>query len=83
MTLQLHKPDGEGGLEARPATDQEWRSQLRSTRWGASLRKDSLPKLGNPEMDPTPSWISIGFWVGLGALTFILLVIGYGSGFWG
>jgi hypothetical protein len=33
-------------------------------------------------MDPTRSWVSVAFWVGLAVLTFVLLVIGYGSGFW-
>jgi hypothetical protein len=53
MTLQLHRPDGEGGLEPRPVVDQEWRNQLRSTRWGASLRGGRLPRLKNTEMEPT------------------------------
>ena len=35
MSLQLHRPDGKGGLEVRPVTDQNWRNQLRSPRWGA------------------------------------------------
>ena len=82
MTLQLHKPDGEGGLEPRPATDQHWRRQLRSTRWGASLKGGTPPKLGNPEMDPTPTWLAAGFWAGLAAATFAIIVVGYGTGFW-
>ena len=43
MTLQLHKPDGEGGLA--PVTDPEpdWRDQLQSSRWGTGLRGDRLP----------------------------------------
>ena len=83
MSLQLHRPDGEGGLEPRPAADRDWRAQLRSPRWGASLRRDKLPELKNPEMNPTPWPMSILFWLGLGALTFIVLVVGYGTGFWG
>jgi hypothetical protein len=45
-------------------------------------RGGRLPALRNPEMNPTPTIIAVGFWLGLGALTFVLLVIGYGTGFW-
>jgi hypothetical protein len=82
MTLKLHRPDGEGGLEPRPVTDQDWQNQLRSPRWGAGLRKGHLPELGNTEMNPTSRFRSVLFWLVLGALTFVALVAGYGSGFW-
>jgi hypothetical protein len=82
MTLQLHKPDGEGGLQPRPVTDQDWQNQLRSPRWGSSLRGERLPELQNPEMNPTSRLRSVLFWLFLGALTFAILVAGYGSGFW-
>jgi hypothetical protein len=81
MTLQLHRPDGQGGLEAQPS-EPDWQSQLRSPRWGAGLRRKRLPDLKNPEMDPTPTPLAIMFWVGLAFATFVLLVIGYGTGFW-
>lgn len=83
MSLQLHRPDGKGGLEIRPVTDQNWRNQLRSSRWGAALKGGRLPDLANPEMNPTSSRASVLFWLGLGALTFLLVVVGYGTGFWG
>jgi hypothetical protein len=82
MSLRLHRPDGAGGVEPRPVVDPNWRRQLRSPRWGASLRGGALPELKNPEMDPTRSWVSVAFWVGLAVVTFVLLVVGYGSGFW-
>ncbi len=82
MSLQLHRPDGQGGLERRTVSDQNWRRQLRSIRWGASLKDGDLPPLTNVEMNPTPTVVSVGFWAGLGALTFVLLVVGYGTGFW-
>jgi hypothetical protein len=82
MTLQLHRPDGEGGLEPRPVTDQDWQNQLRSPRWGSTLRRGRLPELGNPEMNPTSRLRSVLFWLALGVLTFAVLVAGYGSGFW-
>jgi len=82
MSLQLHRPDGEGGLEPRPVSDQNWRNQLRSPRWGSELRGDKLPEHKNPEMDPTSRLRSVLFWLALGAATFVVLVVGYGSRFW-
>jgi hypothetical protein len=82
MSLQLHRPDGRGGIEPRGAGQQDWRRQLRSPRWGSGLRGSRLPRLRNPEMDPTMTGIAVLFWLGLGFATFILLVLGYGTGFW-
>ena len=52
MSLQLHRPDGEGGLEPQPV-----RARLaqpaRARRAGAGLRGGRLPELKNPEMNPT------------------------------
>jgi hypothetical protein len=75
MTLQLHRPDGQGGLEPQSKTPKDWREQLRSPRWNP-------PPLKNPEMNPTRSAVAVLFWVGLATLTFVLLVVGYGTGFW-
>jgi hypothetical protein len=83
MTLKLHRPDGEGGLEPRPVPDENWRGQLRSPRWGSGLAGNRLPALRNTEMNPTSIVRSVLFWLGLGALTFVLLIVGYGTGFWG
>jgi hypothetical protein len=80
MSLQLHRPDGKGGLEVRPVTDHNWRNQLRSPRWGASLKGGKLPELSNPEMNPTSTFRAVLFWVALAALTFAIIVAGYGSG---
>ena len=82
MTLQLHQPDGEGGLEPRKVVELDWRTQLESPRWGSALEGDRLPDLKNPEMNPTSRMRSVLFWLGLGVATFLLLVVGYGSGFW-
>lgn len=82
MTLQLHRPDGQGGLQPRTVQDQNWRNQLRSRRWGSRLPGGQLPGLANPEMNPTSTLRSVLFWVVLAALTFGLLVAGYGTGFW-
>jgi hypothetical protein len=83
MSLQLHRPDGEGGIEPRPVAERDWRDQLRSPRWGAGLRHQRPPELKNTEMNPTSVLMSVLFWLGLGALTFLILVVGYGTGFWG
>lgn len=83
MTLKLHRPDGEGGLRPDPAPEPDWRSQLRSPRWGGSLGRGRLPALKNPEMNPTSKLMSVLFWLGLGVATFVILVLGYGTGFWG
>ena len=82
MTLQLHRPDGKGGLEVRTVTDQNWRNQLRSSRWGASLKGGRLPELSNPEMNPTSSGRAVLFWVVLAAITFAIVVAGYAIGLW-
>lgn len=83
MSLQLHRPDGEGGLEPRSVVDQDWQNELRSPRWGDGLRRKRLPGLQNTEMNPTSRFRSVVFWLALGALTFVVLVLGYGTGFWG
>jgi hypothetical protein len=82
MSLQLHRPDGHGGLEVRTATDEDYRDRLRSPRWGSSLRGGRLPELANPEMNPTSTARAVAFWVALGLLTFVLLVAGYTVGIW-
>lgn len=82
MTLQLHRPDGEGGLEPGPGNDRDWQDHLRSPRWGSGLRRKRLPALKNPEMNPTSRFVAVLFWLGLAALTFVVLVAGYTTGFW-
>jgi hypothetical protein len=80
MSLQLHRPDGKGGLEVRTVTDENWHNQLRSSRWGASLRGGRLPALKNTEMNPTSTLRSAAFWVVLAAATFGIVVVTYGVG---
>ena len=82
MSLQLHRPDGKGGLERRTAQPDDWRTQLESPRWGSGLRGGKLPKLANSEMNPTSTVMSVVFWLALAGLTFVLLIAGYGTGFW-
>jgi hypothetical protein len=33
-------------------------------------------------MNPTRRPVSVAFWLALGAITFAVLLAGYGSGFW-
>ena len=82
MSLQLHRPDGKGGLEPRPETQPDYRTELRSPRWGSRTGRSKLPSLSNPEMRPTPVLLSVLFWVGLAFATFVILVAGYGLGVW-
>jgi hypothetical protein len=82
MSLQLHRPDGRGGIEPQPVRERNWRAQLRSPRWGSARRGGRLPELPNVEMNPSSTAMAVLFWLGLGFLTFVLLVLGYGTGFW-
>jgi len=82
VSLELHSPDGKGGLERKPILERDHRALLRSPRWGAALPGQRLPRLGNPEMNPTSAVLGVFFWLGLAAATFVLLLVGYGTGFW-
>ena len=75
MSLKLYRPRP-GGLEPRPVEDRNWRGRLRSRRW-------RLPPLENSEKPATSPLMGVLFFAGLAALTFVLLLLGYGTGFWG
>lgn len=53
----------------------DWRRGLRSPRWNAA-------PLANPEMNPTGRVRSVAMWLALGAVTFGIVLLGYGTGFW-
>ena len=82
MSLQLHRPDERGVMQPEPGPAPDYRDQLRSPRWGLALRGEKMPRIGNPEMRPTSRVVAVGFWLGLAFATFMLLVLGYGVGFW-
>jgi hypothetical protein len=82
LSLQLHRPDGKGGLEVRTAKTADHRPTLRSARWGAALKGGELPELRNPEMNPTSTARAVAFWVVLGLITFGTIVVGYGLNIW-
>ena len=74
MSLKLYRP-GPGGLEPSSTVSEDYRSRLRSRRW-------RLPALRNPEGQPATAAGAIVLLGGLALLTFVILVAGYGSGFW-
>jgi len=75
MRLKLCRPTP-NGLEPSPVEQRTWRSRLRSRRWKPA-------ELANPELAPTSTRMAVVFWVVLAVVTFVVLVIGYGTGFWG
>lgn len=75
MSMKLYRP-GPDGLEQNPVELRTWRRRLRSRRWQPA-------PLSNPEAEPTSSGAAVLFWLGLAALTFVLLIVGYGLGIWG
>jgi len=78
MTIQLHRPDGQGGLvPGRPSADkrEDWRHGLSSARWRAA-------RLSNSDVHPTSTPMAIAFWLVLAAATFVLLLVGYSTHFW-
>ena len=50
---------------------------------GCARAAGTPPRSRNPEVEPTDPRIAVAFIVGLLVLTFVLLVAGYASGFWG
>ncbi|HSH21788.1 MAG TPA: hypothetical protein VK992_04110 [Candidatus Caenarcaniphilales bacterium] len=75
MSMKLYRP-GPEGLEPNPVEVRNWRRRLRSRRWQAA-------PLTNPEAAPTSTGMAVLFWLGLAGLTFFVLLVGYGIGFWG
>lgn len=75
MNMKLYRP-GPQGLEPNPVEVRNWRRRLRSRRWNPA-------PLTNPEVEPTSSRMAVAFWLGLAALTFFVLLVGYGLGIWG
>jgi len=75
MTMKLYRPTPDGGLEPASVEAKDHRRKLRSRRWDAA-------ELANPEADVTNPWIAVAFFIGLAALTFGVVVVGYAIGFW-
>lgn len=76
MTMKLHRPDANGDLTPSPATPGDYRTQLRSRRWGAAPLRDN--EVGLPDKRLAVLAIAI-----LCAVTFAVIVLGYAIGHWG
>jgi len=73
--LRMYRPTP-AGLEPNPVELRSWRSGLRSRRWKPAA-------LANPELSETSTGMAIAFWLVLAGVTFVALLIGYGTGVWG
>jgi hypothetical protein len=71
----VQQPPAEGGSEAAPGSSGDYRDSLQSRRWNAA-------PLTNLEAEETDSRLVVLGLVILSAITLLVLVIGYGSGFW-
>ena len=71
----MYRPGPEGGLEAGGPEVGDYRELLRSRRWNAA-------PLENPEVEKTDPRIAVGALVMLAAVTFAIILIGYGVGLW-
>jgi hypothetical protein len=76
MSLQLHRPTPDGSVEPAPVVTQDYRRRLKSRRWSAA-------ELANPDVHTTNPWLAVGLIALISAATFVLLVLGYASHFWG
>lgn len=76
MSMKLYRPAPDGGLEPAPVEGRDYRGRLRSRRW------DAAP-LENPEVGAPSASITVALMVVLLGATFIVIVLGYASGFWG
>ena len=74
-TTTYERP-GDSSVEAAPGATGDYRDQLRSRRW------DAAP-LENPEVEKTEPRIAVAAVVVLSAITLVVVVLGYSSGFWG
>ena len=74
MSLKLYRPT-RGGLEPSPVEQKNWRRKLRASRWDPAA-------LENPEGRLTTPGQALLFLGGLALITFVILLVGYGSGFW-
>jgi hypothetical protein len=76
MTLKHYRPSGDGTLQPTPDVPDDYRTRLQSRRWNAA-------PLENPEVHKTNAWIAVAYLAAISAVTFVVLVVGYGTGFWG
>jgi hypothetical protein len=75
MTLKQYRTESEDGPDPASETPADYRTALRSRRWNAAPLK-------NPEVDKINPWIAVLAITVVSVITFVLLVLGYASGFW-
>ena len=75
MSLKLYRPTPDG-LEPGAVEKRDWRTSLRSRRWAPGA-------VTNPDVKKTTPLMAVLFFGALATATFVLLLLGYGSGFWG
>jgi hypothetical protein len=74
-TVGVARPSDAGGPMASHGGTGDYREQLRSRRW------DAAP-LRNPEVERTDPRYALAALVIISAVTLLVLVLGYASGFW-
>ena len=61
MSLQLHRPDGEGGLEPRPVAEPDWRTQeMLLWEGGDEGTLDTRPEDEDPLRDALAAFNQVG-----------------------
>ena len=75
MSLKLYRPSRRG-LEPAPVVRRDWRRKLRAQRWGAAPLENREARLTTPLQ-------AVLFFGALAVVTFVIIVVGYGTGFWG
>ncbi len=76
MSLQAKPPTPDGSIERAPGVKRDYRRSLRSRRWAAA-------ELANPEVNTANPWLAVGLIALLAAGTFVILVLGYATHFFG
>ena len=72
MSLQLHRPDGKGGLEVRTGRTRNGGAASVRRAGARRSRAASCPGSTNPEMNPTSTARAVAFWVVLALITFVI-----------
>ena len=65
MSLQLHRPDGKGGLEQRTGQPTRTGGPAPLAALGLRPARRQAAQMANPEMNPTSTLRSILFWLAL------------------
>jgi hypothetical protein len=74
VSLKLYRP-GPEGLEPATVVQQDYRTRLRSRRWRPAA-------LTNPEARPASAAGAVVLLGGLALIGFVIMVVGYSTGFW-